>query len=50
MQKESISKQGRKPAKYELIVHKDLAFDDLDDIVDAAMDYMETGDAQDEGR
>ncbi|GKG23425.1 hypothetical protein Tco_0391461, partial [Tanacetum coccineum] len=30
--------------------HKDLAFDDLDDIVDDAMDYMESEDAQDEGR
>ncbi|GKD88731.1 hypothetical protein Tco_1364238, partial [Tanacetum coccineum] len=50
MQKESVSKQERKPAKYEPIVHKDPAFDDLDDIVDDAMDYMETEDAQDEGR
>ncbi|GJV82493.1 hypothetical protein Tco_1522391 [Tanacetum coccineum] len=50
MQKESISKQGRKPAKTEPKVHKDLAFDDLDDIVDDAMDYMESEDAQDEGR
>ncbi|GJV86740.1 hypothetical protein Tco_1530678 [Tanacetum coccineum] len=49
MQKESVSK-GRKPAKAEPTVHKDLAFDDLDDIVDDAMDYMESGDAQDEGR
>ncbi|GJR47930.1 hypothetical protein Tco_1316033 [Tanacetum coccineum] len=31
-------------------MHKDLAFDDLDDIVDDAMDYMESKDAQDEGR
>ncbi|GKG35823.1 hypothetical protein Tco_0440977, partial [Tanacetum coccineum] len=30
--------------------HKDPAFDDFDDIVDDAMDYMETEDAQDEGR
>ncbi|GJU03191.1 hypothetical protein Tco_1113529 [Tanacetum coccineum] len=45
MQKESVSKQGRKPAKYKPIVHKDLAFDDLDD----AMDYMEPEDAHDEG-
>ncbi|GKA13468.1 putative ribonuclease H-like domain-containing protein, partial [Tanacetum coccineum] len=29
---------------------RDLAFDDLDDIVDDAMDYMESEDAQDEGR
>ncbi|GJS55480.1 hypothetical protein Tco_0628842 [Tanacetum coccineum] len=50
MQKESVSKQGRKPAKSEPTVHKDLAFDDLDDIVDDAMDYIETEDAQDEGR
>ncbi|GJT07398.1 putative ribonuclease H-like domain-containing protein [Tanacetum coccineum] len=43
MQKESISKQGRKPAKSEPTVHKDLAFDDLDDVeVNDAMDYMET--------
>ncbi|GKA81323.1 hypothetical protein Tco_0788015 [Tanacetum coccineum] len=45
MQKESVSKQGRKPAKSKPTVHKDLAFDDLDD----AMDYMETEDAHDEG-
>ncbi|GJR66079.1 hypothetical protein Tco_0012144 [Tanacetum coccineum] len=45
MQKESVSKQGRKPAKSEPTVHKDPAFDDLDD----AMDYMETEDAHDEG-
>ncbi|GJR20661.1 hypothetical protein Tco_0969188 [Tanacetum coccineum] len=45
MQKESVSKQGRKPAKSEPTVHKDLAFDDLDD----AIDYMETEDAHDEG-
>ncbi|GKF14863.1 hypothetical protein Tco_0056325, partial [Tanacetum coccineum] len=50
MQKESVSKQGRKPAKSELTVHKDPAFNDLDDIVDDAMDYMETEDAQDDGR
>ncbi|GJT96948.1 ribonuclease H-like domain-containing protein [Tanacetum coccineum] len=50
MQKESVSKQGRKPAKAEPTVHKDLAFDDLDDIVDDAIDYMESEDAQDEGR
>ncbi|GKB99284.1 ribonuclease H-like domain-containing protein, partial [Tanacetum coccineum] len=50
MQKESVSKQGRKPAKAEPTVHKDPAFDDLDDIVDDAMDYMESEDAQDEGR
>ncbi|GKE54821.1 hypothetical protein Tco_1489977 [Tanacetum coccineum] len=45
MQKESVSKQGRKPAKSEPAVHKDPAFDDLDD----AMDYMETKDTHDEG-
>ncbi|GKG44031.1 hypothetical protein Tco_0483124, partial [Tanacetum coccineum] len=43
MQKESVSKQGRKPVKSKPIVHKDSAFDDLDD----AMDYMETEDAHD---
>ncbi|GJR27106.1 ribonuclease H-like domain-containing protein [Tanacetum coccineum] len=47
MQKESVSKQGRKPAKAEPTVHKDPALDDLDDIVDDAMDYMESEDAQD---
>ncbi|GJV16250.1 hypothetical protein Tco_1361573 [Tanacetum coccineum] len=50
MQKESVSKQGRKPAKSEPTVHKDPAFDDLDDIIDDAMDYIESEDAQDEGR
>ncbi|GJY26459.1 hypothetical protein Tco_0401185, partial [Tanacetum coccineum] len=50
MQKESVSKQGRKPAKAEPTVHKDPAFDDLDDIVYDAMDYIESEDAQDEGR
>ncbi|GKA07074.1 hypothetical protein Tco_0686298 [Tanacetum coccineum] len=40
----------RKPAKSEPTVHKDQAFDDLNDIVDDAMDYMETGDTQDKGR
>ncbi|GKC39387.1 hypothetical protein Tco_1051771, partial [Tanacetum coccineum] len=40
----------RKPAKSEPTVHKDPAFDDLDDIVDDAMDYMETVEPQDEGR
>ncbi|GJX48879.1 hypothetical protein Tco_0275724 [Tanacetum coccineum] len=47
MQKESVSKQGRKPTKAEPIVHKDPAFDELDD---DTMDYMETKDAQDMGR
>ncbi|GJS49412.1 hypothetical protein Tco_0599533 [Tanacetum coccineum] len=50
MQKEFVSKQGRKPAKAEPIVHKYLVFDDLDDIMDDAMDYMEFEDAQDDGR
>ncbi|GKE90309.1 hypothetical protein Tco_1567784 [Tanacetum coccineum] len=50
MQKESVSKQGRKPAKSKPTVHKDTIFDDLDDIVDDSMDYMETEDAQDERR
>ncbi|GKA23681.1 hypothetical protein Tco_0709714 [Tanacetum coccineum] len=48
-----VSKQGRKSVKSfkgEPSVHKDPAFDDLDDIVDDAMDYMESEDAQDEGR
>ncbi|GJR54619.1 hypothetical protein Tco_1405140 [Tanacetum coccineum] len=47
MQKESVSKQGRKPAKAEPLVHKDPAFDEL---VDDTLDYMETEDAQDVGR
>ncbi|GJY59630.1 hypothetical protein Tco_0459522 [Tanacetum coccineum] len=47
MQKESISKQGRKSAKAEPSVHKDPDFDELDD---DAIDYMETEDAQDMGR
>ncbi|GJU77974.1 hypothetical protein Tco_1275044, partial [Tanacetum coccineum] len=42
---ESVSKQGRKTFKSILTVHKDPAFDDLDDV----MDYMETEDAHDEG-
>ncbi|GJT01250.1 hypothetical protein Tco_0822419, partial [Tanacetum coccineum] len=50
MKKESVSKQGRKPPKAEPTVHKDLAFNDLDDIVDDAMGYIESEDAQDEGR
>ncbi|GKG21408.1 hypothetical protein Tco_0384003, partial [Tanacetum coccineum] len=49
-----VSKHGRKFVKFfkgEPSVHKDLAFDDLDDIVDDAIDYMESKeDAQDEGR
>ncbi|GJY70191.1 hypothetical protein Tco_0473894 [Tanacetum coccineum] len=43
MQKESVSKQGRKFAKAEPIVHKDKAFDELDD---DEIDNMETEDAQ----
>ncbi|GJU37241.1 hypothetical protein Tco_1185595 [Tanacetum coccineum] len=53
VQKGYVSKQGRKSVKSfkgEPSVHKDPAFDDLDDIVDDAMDYMESEDAQDEGR
>ncbi|GKE32809.1 hypothetical protein Tco_1452131, partial [Tanacetum coccineum] len=53
VQKEYVSKQGRKFVKSfkgEPSVHKDPAFDDLDDIVDDAMDYMESKDAQEEGR
>ncbi|GKE66783.1 hypothetical protein Tco_1520944 [Tanacetum coccineum] len=47
MQKEFVSKQGRKSAKAEPSVHKDLVFNELDD---DAIDYMETEDAQDVGR
>ncbi|GJX15200.1 hypothetical protein Tco_0206958 [Tanacetum coccineum] len=47
MQKESVSKQWRKPVKAEPTVHKDPAFEELDD---DTMDYMETEDAQDVGR
>ncbi|GJT63599.1 putative ribonuclease H-like domain-containing protein [Tanacetum coccineum] len=46
MQKESVSKQGRKTAKSKPTTHKDQAFDDLDDF--DAMDYMETEDAHKE--
>ncbi|GKD91509.1 hypothetical protein Tco_1367016 [Tanacetum coccineum] len=53
--KEYVSKQGRKYVKTfkgEPSVHKDPAFDDLDDFmdVDDTLDYMETKDVQDEGR
>ncbi|GJY33742.1 hypothetical protein Tco_0418211 [Tanacetum coccineum] len=51
--KEYVSKQGRKSIKSfkgEPSAQKDPAFDDLDDIVDDTLDYMETEDAQDEGR
>ncbi|GJS12850.1 hypothetical protein Tco_0407322 [Tanacetum coccineum] len=44
MQKESVSKQGRKSAKAEPSVHKDLLFDD---IPEDTLDYMETKEAQD---
>ncbi|GJU00748.1 hypothetical protein Tco_1111086 [Tanacetum coccineum] len=47
MQKESVSKQGRKSTKAKISVHKDPAFNELDDDV---IDYMETKDAQDVGR
>ncbi|GJV04747.1 hypothetical protein Tco_1338316 [Tanacetum coccineum] len=50
---EYVSKQGRKSVKTfkgEPSMHKDLAFDDLDDFVDMndTLDYMETEDVQDE--
>ncbi|GKD02341.1 hypothetical protein Tco_1177315, partial [Tanacetum coccineum] len=51
--KEYVSKQGRKSVKSfkgEPSAHKDLAFDDLDNIIDDTLDYMEFEDAQDEGR
>ncbi|GJT64431.1 putative ribonuclease H-like domain-containing protein [Tanacetum coccineum] len=44
MQKESVSKQGRKSAKAEPTVHKDKAFDELDD---DEIDNIKTEDAQD---
>ncbi|GKB33188.1 hypothetical protein Tco_0872589 [Tanacetum coccineum] len=47
MQKESVSKQGRKSAKAEPSVHKDPLFDELDD---DEIDNMETEDAQGMGR
>ncbi|GKF27043.1 hypothetical protein Tco_0082937 [Tanacetum coccineum] len=50
MQKSYVSTQGRKSVKSskgEPSVHKDPAFDDLDD---DEIDYMETEDAQNEGR
>ncbi|GKG10908.1 hypothetical protein Tco_0342308, partial [Tanacetum coccineum] len=47
MQKESISKQGRKSAKPKPSVHKDPLFDEL---LDDTLDYMDTEDAQDMGR
>ncbi|GJS98311.1 retrovirus-related pol polyprotein from transposon TNT 1-94 [Tanacetum coccineum] len=47
MQKESVSKKGRKSAKAEPSVHKDPAFDELDD---DEIDHIETEDVQDAGR
>ncbi|GJR74106.1 hypothetical protein Tco_0086471 [Tanacetum coccineum] len=47
MQKESVSKQGRKSAKAEPSVHTNPLFDELPD---DTMDYMDTEDAQDVGR
>ncbi|GKF60924.1 hypothetical protein Tco_0177710 [Tanacetum coccineum] len=47
MQKDSVSKHGRKPAKAEPSVHKDPFFDKL---VDDTLDYMDTKNAQDMGR
>ncbi|GJR26650.1 hypothetical protein Tco_1102882 [Tanacetum coccineum] len=44
MQKESVSKQGRKSAKAESSVHKDPLFDELDD---DEIDNMDAEDAQD---
>ncbi|GJY69578.1 hypothetical protein Tco_0472560 [Tanacetum coccineum] len=45
--RESVSKQGRKFPKGEPTVHKDPLFDE---IPEDSLDYMETEDAQDEGR
>ncbi|GJX93201.1 hypothetical protein Tco_0347787 [Tanacetum coccineum] len=47
IQKDSISKQGRKSAKAEPSVHKDPLFDEL---ADDTLDYMDTENAQDVGR
>ncbi|GKE63939.1 hypothetical protein Tco_1514306, partial [Tanacetum coccineum] len=47
MQKEYVSKQGRKSAKEEPSVHKDKLFDE---IPKDSLDYIETEDAQDVGR
>ncbi|GJU49308.1 hypothetical protein Tco_1218863 [Tanacetum coccineum] len=47
MQKESVSKQGRKSAKAEPSVHKDPLFDELDD---DEIDNMDIEDVQDVGR
>ncbi|GJU89301.1 hypothetical protein Tco_1301724 [Tanacetum coccineum] len=47
MQKESVSKQGRKSVKAEPTVHKDKVFDELND---DEIDNKETEDAQEMGR
>ncbi|GJT13653.1 hypothetical protein Tco_0860695 [Tanacetum coccineum] len=47
MQKEYVSNQGRKSAKGEPLVHKDLLFDEISE---DTLDYIETEDAQDMGR
>ncbi|GKG31612.1 hypothetical protein Tco_0426562, partial [Tanacetum coccineum] len=47
MQRESVSKQGRKFAKGKPSVYKDPLFDDIHE---GTLDYMETEDAQDVGR
>ncbi|GJX62612.1 hypothetical protein Tco_0295512 [Tanacetum coccineum] len=47
MQKESVSKQGRKTIKSKPTAHKDQVFDDLDDF--ATMDYMETDSYSEKG-
>ncbi|GKA72381.1 hypothetical protein Tco_0778597 [Tanacetum coccineum] len=47
MQKESASKQRRKPAKAEPLVHKDPLFDEL---ANDTLDFMDTENAQDMGR
>ncbi|GKF93337.1 hypothetical protein Tco_0280056, partial [Tanacetum coccineum] len=47
IQKESVSKQGRKPTKAEPSVHKDPLFDEL---ADDTLDYIDTENAQDVGR
>ncbi|GKF71047.1 hypothetical protein Tco_0207161, partial [Tanacetum coccineum] len=41
---------GEETCQSEPTVHKDLAFDDFEDIIEDIMDHMETEDAQDEGR
>ncbi|GKC66097.1 hypothetical protein Tco_1098695, partial [Tanacetum coccineum] len=44
------AKIGRKEIIEDKVDAKGVSFDDLDDIVDDVMDYMESKDAQDEGR